>query len=520
MGGRGLKEPHFNWRARKNRIEFYHWIEYTFYVCAGAVRAVQSDSIGEETMYFSSMTFLWVFLPITLFLYLAVERFGKNAAGNVILLLASLLFYAWGEPVYIFLLLFSVALNYAFGLLLETGNVRRRRLALALGVALNLGVLGFFKYFNFFAVYLNKILGGDYIPLSELALPLGISFYTFQAMSYVIDVYRNEVKAQKNFFSLLLYISLFPQLVAGPIVKYKDIEAQIAGRTPDWAKRAYGVKRFIYGLGKKVLLSNVLGKYADMALGLEPDLLSTGLTWLAMVMYTFQIYYDFSGYSDMAIGLGSMFGFEFKENFNYPYISSSIREFWRRWHISLSTWFREYVYIPLGGNRKGSVRTYVNLLIVFLLTGFWHGASVTFVFWGLFHGFFMVVERLGFGKLLEKKAVRPFSHLYACVAVVCGWVFFRMDGMRRGLRVLKAMFFYQKGEYGLSYCMNAEVVAVLVLSVLLCGLLQTLLPKLKRRLFDREEIPALEAACLFGILALCVISLSSSAYNPFIYFRF
>lgn len=466
------------------------------------------------------MTFLWVFLPITLILYLIMEHFGKNFVGNIVLLLASLIFYAWGEPVYILLLLFSVVMNYVFGVLLGVENMRYKKLVLMLDVLLNIGLLGFFKYFNFFAVYINQILGQDYIPMSQFALPLGISFYTFQAMSYVIDVYRGEVKVQKNFFYLLLYISLFPQLVAGPIVKYKDIEEQILWRTNTSAKRAYGVKRFIYGLGKKVLLSNVFGKYVDMVLGFEAAKLSTGLIWLVMIMYTFQIYYDFSGYSDMAIGLGSMFGFDFRENFNYPYISKSIQEFWRRWHISLSTWFKEYVYIPLGGNRKGSVRTYVNLFIVFLLTGFWHGASLTFIFWGLFHGFFMIVERLGFGRILEKNPLKFLNHIYAWIVVVCGWVLFRMDGMKKGLACLKGMFLYQKGEYNIMACLNAEVILVLLIGLLFCGILQNRIPKLKTALFDKEEISVFQMGCLVVIFFLCVISLSADSYNPFIYFRF
>lgn len=471
-------------------------------------------------MYFSSMTFLWIFLPFTLLLYLIAERFGKNFAGNVVLLLASLIFYAWGEPVYIFLLLFSVMTNYLFGLLLGMGPPRRRKLALLCGVIVNIGLLGFFKYFNFFATYLNQALGRDCVPLSHFSLPLGISFYTFQAMSYVIDVYRGEVKAQKNFFYLLLYISLFPQLVAGPIVKYKDIETQILERVNTDANRAYGVKRFIYGLGKKVLLSNVLGKYVDLALAYQPRQLSTGLAWLVIVMYMFQIYYDFSGYSDMAIGLGSMFGFEFKENFDYPYLSKSIQEFWRRWHISLSTWFKEYVYIPLGGNRRGKMRTYVNLGIVFLLTGFWHGASLTFIFWGLFHGFFMIIERLGFGKILKKNPLPFLNHVYACLVIACGWVFFRLDGMRAGFSYLKAMFVCQKGTYNLWACINLEAVLALILGFLLCGFLQGLFPKLKLALYCREKTSAAQAVFLAAVLFLCIISLSANAYNPFIYFRF
>lgn len=471
-------------------------------------------------MYFSSMTFLWIFLPAALLLYLLAERFQRIALENFVLLSASLIFYAWGEPFYIFLLLFSVLMNYVFGRLLEAERPRFRKWILACGVLSNLGLLAFFKYFNFFAGYINRFLGQDAVPLSEFTLPLGISFYTFQAMSYVIDVYRKEVTAQRNFFSLLLYISLFPQLVAGPIVKYKDIEEQIKYRTKTDAKRAYGVKRFIYGLGKKVLISNVMGKYVDMVLAFETKQLSTGLMWLVMIMYAFQIYYDFSGYSDMAIGLGSMFGFDFKENFNYPYISKSVREFWTRWHISLSTWFKEYVYIPLGGNRNGKWRTYRNLFLVFLLTGFWHGAGLNFVFWGVFHGCFMVLERIGFGKLLEKNPFKVFNHIYMAVAVVCIWTFFRIESMQAAGEYLKGMFIYQRGEYNLFSCINPEIILLLVTAFLLCGVLQTAVPRLKEALYQKEKVSAVESVGLLAILLLCVVTLSSNSYNPFIYFRF
>ena len=471
-------------------------------------------------MYFSSMTFLWIFLPATLLLYLLAERFQRIALENFVLLSASLIFYAWGEPFYIFLLLFSVLMNYVFGRLLEAERPRFRKWILACGVLSNLGLLAFFKYFNFFAGYINRFLGQDAVPLSEFTLPLGISFYTFQAMSYVIDVYRKEVTAQRNFFSLLLYISRFPQLVAGPIVKYKDIEEQIKYRTKTDAKRAYGVKRFIYGLGKKVLISNVMGKYVDMVLAFETKQLSTGLMWLVMIMYAFQIYYDFSGYSDMAIGLGSMFGFDFKENFHYPYISKSVREFWTRWHISLSTWFKEYVYIPLGGNRNGKWRTYRNLFLVFLLTGFWHGAGLNFVFWGIFHGCFMVLERIGFGKLLEKNPFKIFNHIYMAVTVVCIWTFFRIESMQAAGEYLKGMFIYQRGEYNLFSCINLEIILLLVTAFLLCGVLQTAVPRLKEALYQKEKVSAVESVGLLAILLLCVVTLSSNSYNPFIYFQF
>ena len=303
-------------------------------------------------------------------------------------------------------------------------------------------------------------------------------------------------------------------------MKYKDIEEQIKYRTKTDAKRAYGVKRFIYGLGKKVLISNVMGKYVDMVLAFETKQLSTGLMWLVMIMYAFQIYYDFSGYSDMAIGLGSMFGFDFKENFHYPYISKSVREFWTRWHISLSTWFKEYVYIPLGGNRNGKWRTYRNLFLVFLLTGFWHGAGLNFVFWGIFHGCFMVLERIGFGKLLEKNPFKIFNHIYMAVTVVCIWTLFRIESMKAAGEYLKGMFIYQRGEYNLFSCINPEIILLLVTAFLLCGVLQTAVPRLKEALYQKEKVSAVESVGLLAILLLCVVTLSSNSYNPFIYFRF
>ena len=470
-------------------------------------------------MIFSSMIFLWLFLPVTLILYLAFLKIGKNKAGNIVLLLASLLFYAWGEPLYIFLMLLVVALNYLFGYLLGMEKYHCRYI-LAIGVTGNVVILGYFKYFNFFATYFDKLMQHDVIALKDIALPLGISFYTFQAMSYMVDVYRGEVKAQKNYFHLLLYISFFPQLIAGPIVKYKDIEKQLLMRTNTYEKRVYGVRRFIYGLGKKVLLANAIGRYVDMIFYYQIGELSTGILWLAMIFYTLQIYYDFSGYSDMAIGLSSMFGFELEENFRYPYISGSVREFWRRWHISLSTWFKEYVYIPLGGNRCGSYKTYRNLFIVFLLTGFWHGASMTFVFWGLYHGVFMILERIGLGKLLDKNPIKILNHIYTMLVVIVGWVFFRADGIRKGLAVVKGMFWYRDSTYNLFSCIDFEVIFLLLAAVLFSGILQSKCRKLQEFLGDRTKLSVVELLFLFGVLALSVMALAGNSYNPFLYFRF
>ena len=487
-------------------------------------------------MYFSSMTFLWVFLPITLILYFIAQRFGKNFAGNIVLLLASLIFYAWGEPVYILLLLVSVAMNYIFGILLGREREHGRKLILALGVLLNIGLLGFFKYFNFFAIYLNRILGGDYIPMSRFALPLGISFYTFQAMSYVIDVYRKEVKAQKNFFYLLLYISLFPQLVAGPIVKYKDIETQILERTNTAEKRAYGVKRFIYGLGKKVLLSNVFGKYVDMVLGFEAAQLSTGLIWLVMIMYTFQIYYDFSGYSDMAIGLGRMFGFHFLENFNYPFMSKSITEFWRRWHISLGSWFREYVYIPLGGNRVSLPKQVRNIAVVWLLTGFWHGANWNYVLWGVYFGVFLVIEKFFLAKYL-KRLPKAVSHIYTLLIVWVSFVFFGLEDLSRAGEFVRSMFV--PGAAGFVdtqalYLLRNYAVILVILAFgatdlpkraadrLLAGTAKNAAAEIKMSVSRSRLIFATitRAAYLVLVFVIAMAYVVDATYNPFLYFRF
>lgn len=364
-------------------------------------------------MLFSSMTFLWVFLPCVFLIHLVL----KPCYQNVFLMLASLLFYAWGEPAYLVLMLLSIFVNWVLGLAIEK-FAASKKIWLIASIVFNLAVLGYYKYYDFLAESINHLLGRDLLPIAGISLPIGISFFTFQIMSYVIDLYRGEYRAQKNIVHLALYISFFPQLIAGPIVRYKDINEQIEHRTLSVEKTVYGLRRFTYGLGKKVLISNVLAECVDTIYGNPISEIGTTTAWVAALLYTFQIYYDFSGYSDMAIGLGKMFGFDFLENFNYPYLSGSIHEFWQRWHISLGTWFREYVYFPLGGNRKGKVRTYINLIIVFLLTGTWHGASWNFIFWGAYHGFFQILERLGLERLLKKTKV--LKYLYAFLVVVVG----------------------------------------------------------------------------------------------------
>ena len=473
-------------------------------------------------MVFSSILFLWFFLPIVLIIYALIgDRFGIRVS-NIILLVASLFFYAWGEPLYILLMLFSVLMNYCFALLIDKFTAKRK-LFLVLAVIGNLALLGFFKYYVFFGSLINMVLGGIYVPMIEIALPLGISFYTFQAMSYVIDVYRGDSRAQKNFALVLLYVSLFPQLIAGPIVKYKDIEKQLTSRKTDWMKRSYGIKRFLYGLAKKVLFANFFGSYADELFGLSPEELGTAVSWLKMLFYGLQIYYDFSGYSDMAIGLGAMFGFDFKENFNYPYVSSSVREFWRRWHISLSTWFKEYVYIPLGGNRKGRGRTYVNLLIVFFLTGLWHGASFNFIAWGMFYGVFLILERLFLGKALdwlEKHHLKIIGLLYTWAVFLTAWVFFREVTMGLAGETIREMFLYTPGTIRITDCIGVTQTVMLVLGILFAGPIQTLFPKLKEFLYRKDRICVPEFIFQLVLLFGCFISLASDSYNAFIYFRF
>ena len=385
-------------------------------------------------MLFSSLVFLWLFLPLVLILYRLLPAPCKNA----LLLAASLLFYAWGEPKYILLMLGSITLNYLGGLLLARLRGRAKTAALVLVVAANLALLGYYKYYSFAGDTLAALLHRQVLPVREIALPLGISFYTFQAMSYIIDLYRGSIRLQKNWFLLALYISFFPQLVAGPIVRYSEVEAQLRSRTADLTGFCYGIKRFLYGLSKKVILSNCFAARADEVFGLSPELVSTPLAWLGALYYTLQIYYDFSGYSDMAIGLGRMFGFHFLENFNYPYISKSVTEFWRRWHISLSTWFRDYVYFPLGGSRVSSKAKHIrNLFVVWLLTGIWHGANWTFIAWGLFYFVLLVLEKYGH---LGRGWPAVCRWLFTFLMVNFAWVLFRADSLGEAAGFLAAMF--------------------------------------------------------------------------------
>ncbi|MCR5119054.1 MAG: MBOAT family protein, partial [Lachnospiraceae bacterium] len=367
-------------------------------------------------MVFSSTVFLWIFLPVV---FTGSLIMGKRLS-NLFLLLASLFFYAWGEPKLVVLMIFSIIWNYAVGLMIAKSAAKK--FLLFAGVAVDLMLLGYYKYAGFLLRGFNSLTGAG-LAVPDIALPIGISFFTFQAISYIADVYRGKVAASKDPLPVALYISFFPQLIAGPIVQYSDVEAQLKERNITADSFAWGFRRFVYGLGKKVLIANVLAKCADTAFNHGALPLGTAAAWIGALAYTMQIYYDFSGYSDMALGLGQMFGFKFPENFRYPYISKSITEFWRRWHITLGAWFREYVYIPLGGNRKGKGRTYANLWTVFFLTGLWHGADLSFIIWGLYHGALSFIERAGLKKLLDKS--RILSRLCCFLAVCLGWVMFR-----------------------------------------------------------------------------------------------
>ena len=463
-------------------------------------------------MVFSSMVFMCIFLPVVFILHCILPGIRLK---NALLLLASVLFYAYGEPVYIILLFVSTLLNYFCACMIESSKYKK--VILTLAVICNLGILIVFKYTDFILGTVNT-LTGLHLPLPQIRMPIGISFFTFQAMSYVIDVYRGTTKAQKNYAKVLLYISFFPQLIAGPIVKYHDIAQEIDNRTQSLEGVSLGIRRFSAGLCKKVLISNTMGLVADQLFGASAGNINAAGAWLGAISYMLQIYFDFSGYSDMAIGLGWMFGFHFKENFNYPYISGSIREFWRRWHISLSGWFLEYLYIPLGGNRKGKFRTVVNKMIVFLCTGIWHGAAVNFLFWGIYHGCFLMLEEYvpWIGRKGSKlKAV--FQHIYALLVVCIGFVFFRADTMSQGLFWIKEMF---TGFTWNAATMSFAVQQITpVFLVTLAGALIACCPVIKTVNNKKWYAPFAYVCSLLG-LVVCMLSLASGTYNPFIYFRF
>jgi len=479
-------------------------------------------------MVFSSITFLFLFLPVVLLIYFL----SPTRLKNHVLLAASLIFYAWGEKVFVLVMVVSILVNYASALLIERFRERKRdRVVLIVSLVANLGLLVAFKYANFLADNLNillRLVGATTITLQPIHLPIGISFFTFHAISYVVDVYRKEVKADPNPAGIALYITLFSQLVAGPILRYHEVAGQIARRFVVLDDFAEGVRRFIVGFGKKMLIANTLALPADEIFGLPPNTLTVSVAWLGAICYALQLYFDFSGYSDMAIGLGRMFGFKFNENFNYPYVSQSVTEFWRRWHISLSSWFRDYLYIPLGGNRYSTARTYGNLVFVFFVCGLWHGASWSFIVWGLFHGLLLVVERVALGDWLKRSwpAVR---HAYLILVVLIGWVFFRAENLSQAASYLSAMFGFvpvTAAATKLALYLNSETVVMLLVGTLaslpIFPKVQALMATERWKKLTTIQ-PALELARLglyLGIFSIAVLWLASGTHNPFIYFRF
>ncbi|MGL5439568.1 MAG: MBOAT family O-acyltransferase [Filifactoraceae bacterium] len=468
-------------------------------------------------MVFASAIFLFVFFPVVYIVYFLL----KDTFKNFWLFLMSFVFYAWGGLSYALLVLLSTIVNYVVGLLMHNKEGRVRKIYLIIGVVYNLSILMFFKYFNFIVENIQGLARIGNLnwetQVPNIILPVGISFFTFQIMSYIIDLYRREIDVQRNIINLGLYILLFPQLIAGPIVRYIDVETQIREREIDLNSFVIGLQRFIVGLGKKVLIANAMGKWADMAFN-DIGQLSTPMAWLGIIGYTIQIYFDFSAYSDMAIGIGKMFGFSFLENFNYPYIASTMQDFWRRWHISLTTWFRDYLYIPLGGNRKGKNRTYINSFIVFFCTGLWHGAAWNFVLWGLYHGLFLIIEKTKIGKIIQKMP-RIIRHIYVIFIVILGWVMFRANSMSDALVFYKTMFIWN-GDNIFTFFKaldNWNIIAFAMGLIFATPIMRTVKEKIES---DKVEIVIFEYIIYFIIYVVSIMFVSGSSFNPFIYFRF
>lgn len=483
-------------------------------------------------MVFSSLPFLFRFLPILIFVYflpaaVPILRCRLIIWKNAILFMGSLIFYAWGEPIYIVLMLFSTLVDYTHGLLVNhyksissPNAIRKAKLTVLSSVAINLFLLGFFKYSDFLVETINQITGFSFSS-PNLPLPIGISFYTFQTMSYTIDVYRGHTKVQKNLLAFGTYVTLFPQLIAGPIVQYKTIARQLTQRRESWDFFSSGIRRFLFGLGKKVLLANNIGLLWDTVSSIPQAELTSLTAWIGIVAFAFQIYFDFSGYSDMAIGLGRMFGFHFLENFDYPYLSKSVTEFWRRWHISLGTWFREYVYIPLGGNRKGLPKQLLNIILVWLLTGIWHGSNWNFLIWGAYFAFLLILEKCFLLRLL-KRIPSFFQHCYAILAILIGWVIFSFENIYAGIQYLLVMFgFSGSGLYNTEslYFLSNYGILFPVLILASTPIFAIWVPRAFR--YFSVWIQTLLEILFYTILFLISIAyLVDATYNPFLYFRF
>lgn len=470
-------------------------------------------------MVFSSLVFLFAFLPIALLLYFLVPRKWRN----FILLIISLIFYAWGEPIYIVLMLFSTLVDFIHGLLVEkySEQPKKAKLVVLSSVCINLGLLIFFKYSAFIIGNINALFGSQF-SIPDIALPIGISFYTFQTMSYTIDVFRKDAPAQRNMIDLGAYVTMFPQLIAGPIVRYQTVAYQLNHRKETQSLFADGIWRFVIGLGKKVLLANNIGLLWDQISSTDIANLSVLTSWLGLLAFGLQIYFDFSGYSDMAIGLGKMFGFELLENFNYPYISQSITEFWRRWHISLGTWFRDYVYIPLGGNRKGKYRTYLNVFAVWFLTGLWHGASWNFVLWGLYFGIIITIEKAFLMNWLMN-IPRFIRHVYALFLLLIGWGLFAFDNFEHLKTYFKVMFGLEgTGLYNQNtlYYLSSNAILLVILVIAATPLSKIIYQKLRESKWNHTVELVVIPVTTVIILCLSTAYLVDSSYNPFLYFRF
>ena len=464
-------------------------------------------------MVFSSLTFLFIYFPITL----VVMKLSPLKYRNFCLLVLSLLFYSYGEPKYIIIMLVSCIVDYFNGYMVDKyrDNKRIAKRFVIFSIVFNLGLLGFFKYYDFLVSILNSIGINIFSPLN-ISLPIGISFYTFQTMSYPIDVYRNDAKVQKNLVNFSCYVTMFFQLIAGPIVRYKDIAAQLDHRIENENGFYNGIKRFVCGLAKKVILANNMGLIFEQINSLNNENISLLLAWLGIICFALQIYFDFSGYSDMAIGLASMFGFDLLENFNYPYIASSITDFWRRWHISLSSWFRDYVYIPLGGNRKGLYRQCINIMIVWLLTGLWHGASFNFMLWGLYYGLILIFEKV-IGLKMLKKLPAIFRHIYALILILIGWVIFNFTDFDMMINYFGLMFNNPVIIDNISLYFIRDNIVLIIISIIAC--LPVRLSRLNPFVINKK-FEYLMPLIILGTLIICVAFICESSYNPFLYFRF
>lgn len=468
-------------------------------------------------MVFSSTLFLFIFLPIVLLLHFLLPKQFRNG----FILLASLFFYAWGEQLLVLLMCGSIVFNYGIGRLINAPNPKVSNLMLPLGITINLLVLIYYKYFGFILENISILFGTKWdTDMSHITLPIGISFFTFQSISYLMDVKKGVVKSQSNIISLGMYIALFPQLIAGPIVRYIDIAKEIKERTITTQGFQEGISRFILGLAKKVIIANNMAIFADLIFNLPVQQLSITSAWIGAITYALQIYFDFSGYSDMAIGLGKMFGFNFKENFNYPYTATSITNFWRRWHISLSSWFKDYLYIPLGGNRKGKYRTYLNLVIVFFLTGLWHGASWNFIVWGLFHGFFITLEKMNLIQI--PKQFKGLKIGYTLLVVIIGWVFFRASDLQTAIAYIKAMFTISASMVNYEYLMfiSPYSITVCILGLLFSMPIKSYVNQYIKRFIKPFIQNGLRIGFNLMLFTISIMELAQTTHNPFIYFRF